>query len=361
MAAPHPVGFGIFGYGFVAGAHCTALRAIGARPVAVCGPRADAARAFAVRHGIPETHVFQRPEELLALPEVTAVIVATPDDSHHDLTIAAAEAGKHVFCEKPLALNLEQARAMWQAVQRAGVRSMTGFLLRYAPIVQTIQGLVQRGQLGRLLSVHCERYNASLLRPDPAMSWRHDPRRCSAGVLADLGSHMIDLARCFAGEIVEVCADLRTYVDELRDPATRALVPHRLDDDATLLVRFANGAHGTISVSRVGIVDSHHPLGRSFFELNGTQAGVTTDGVEHGSFFRRGEPPQEIVPERSPAGLDHAGVLAYMGEHMLGAFIEAIQTGQDRPPTIEDGLRAQAVIDAALRSHASRRWEQVLH
>ncbi|MER3406360.1 MAG: hypothetical protein C4289_15340, partial [Chloroflexota bacterium] len=330
------------GYGFVAGAHCTALRAIGARPVAVCGPRPDAARAFAARHSIPETNVFQRPEELLALPEVTAVIVATPDDS-----------------QKPLALNLEQARAMWQAVQRAGVRSMTGFLLRYAPIVQTIQGLVQRGQLGRLLSVHCERYNASLLRPDPVMSWRHDPRRCSAGVLADLGSHMIDLARCFAGEIVEVCADLRTYVPELRDPATGAPVPHQLDDDATLLLRFANGAHGTISVSRVGIVESHHPLGRSFFELNGTQAGVTTDGVEHGSIFRRREPPQEIVPEHRPAGLDHAGVLAYMGEHMLRAFIEAIQTGQDRPPTIEDGLRAQAVIDAALRSHASRRWEQV--
>jgi predicted dehydrogenase len=170
---------------------------------------------------------------------------------------------------------------------------------------------------------------------------------------------MIDLARCLAGDIVEVCADVRTYVPELREPATGQVVPHRLDDDVALLVRFASGAHGTISVSRVGIVDSDHPLGRSFVELNGTQGGVTTDGIEHGSFFRHGQPPETIHPEPTPTGLDHAGMLTYMGEHMLRAFIDAIVTRQDHPPTIQDGLVTQAVVEAALRSQAARCWQPV--
>jgi predicted dehydrogenase len=325
----------------------------------VCGPRQDAAGAFAARFGIPAGHVFAQPADMLALPDLDAVVVATPDDSHHDLTVASAQAGKHVFCEKPLAMNAAQGRAMWETVRQAGVRSMTGFLLRYAPIVQTIQEMAQRGDLGRIVSVHCERYNASLLRQEPVMTWRQDPRRCGAGVLGDLGAHMIDLARCLAGDVVDVCADVRTYVPELLDRPGGQRVPHRLDDDATLLLRFAGGAHGAISVSRVGIVDSDQPLGRSFFELNGTLGGITTDGIAHGSLFRRGQPPQEVHPERSPAGLDHAGVLAYMGEHMLQAFVEGILDGRDRAPTIGDGLATQQVIDAALRAHASRCWERV--
>lgn len=358
---PAAIGIGIFGYGFVAGAHLQAIRSIaqdvGLRPVAVCGPRKQAVEAFAAKYGVE--HVFTDPQALLARQDVHAVIVATPDDVHRDLAVAAARAGKHIFCEKPLALNGVQAQEIVTEARSAGVRGMTGFLLRYSPIVQTIAAMVERGDLGQVLALHTQRYNASLLRPSATASWRHDPTRSGSGVLSDLGSHMIDLALLFGGPIVAVSADLRTFVSELRDRATDRSVSHILDDDVVLMLRFASGAHGSIALSRVGLVDSHHPLGRSYIQVQGTKAAVDTDGVEHAQLFQLGKSPQEIKPERSPAGLDHAGVLAYMGERMLRAFAQSMRESVDLPPTLEDGLRVQAVVDAALRAHQSRRWDRV--
>src|SRR5262249_42096752 len=124
------VGIGLFGYGFIAGAHVEALRKVGGRIVAVCGPRRAGAEAFARRYGIP--HVYTEPREVLARADVAAGVVGSPDASHAPLTIMAARAGKHVFCEKPLATNLADARAMVAAVREAGTVGMTGFLLRGA-------------------------------------------------------------------------------------------------------------------------------------------------------------------------------------------------------------------------------------
>jgi predicted dehydrogenase len=351
------VGIGLFGYGFIASAHVEALRTVGARIVAVCGPHRERAETFARRCAI--AHVYTEPARMLARADIAAVVVASPDASHAALTMAAAQAGKHVFCEKPLATTLAEARAMVAAVQENGRVGMTGFLLRGAPVVQRMAATIRQGDAGTLISLHAQRSNATLLGPEAVHTWRTDARQSGLGVLGDLGSHMIDLALLLAGPITDVSADLRTFVQELPDAATGRPVPQRLDDDVTLALRFAGGAHGTMSLSRVGVADAHLPLGRSQIVVNGSKLAIISDGIAHATVHRLGSAPQEWPLDARVARLDHGALLAYLGKELMRAFLEAIRSGVPAPPTLEDGLAVQAVLDAALRSATSRCWEPV--
>lgn len=351
------VGIGIFGYGFIAGAHVEALRAVGAGVVAVCGPRREAAEAFARRYGIEG--VYTDPQHLLDRADVRAVVVCTPDADHAPLTIAAARAGKHVFCEKPLAMNLAEARQMVAAVSEAGVVGMTGFLLRGAPVVRRIAHTLQSGEAGQLISLHTQRYNASLLGPGAMATWRTDPTRSGLGVLGDLGAHMVDLALLFGGPVRQVSADLLTFVHGLPDATTGRPVALSLDDDVALALRFASGAHGTISLSRVGLADSHLPLGRSEIVLNASNLAIVSDGMEHAAVHRLGSAPQEWPVDETVASLDHGQLLTYLGQELMRGFLAAIAAGRPASPTLEDGLAVQAVLEAAARSATSRRWEDV--
>ena len=352
------VGIGMLGYGFMARAHLAGLRAVDeARAVAVAGPRPERARPVAEEFGIPA--VYLSTEELLADPRVDAVVVASPDDAHYSQVMAAAAAHKHVFVEKPIALDARQAREMTAAVGRAGVRTGVGFTLRWNPLVQRLRQMIDGGEIGDIISVHAQRFNRRLLGDIPPMQWRYDPQRSGSGVLGDLGSHMIDLAQYLAGPITAVAADLATNTKHARDPETDAPVPLTLDDDTVLLVRFASGAHGTIAASRVGTVDSHLPLGRSSFQVNGTSAGFHTDGVLQASLNRLGRPPEPIDPGLPLEDADHAGILAFFGERMMRAFVTAVLEDRDVPPTIADGLRTQEVIDAAIQAGRTRRWVDV--
>ena len=354
----HRVGVGMLGYGFMARAHLAGLQAIDeARIVAIGGPRPERAQAVAQEFEIPSVHASS--EELLANPDVEAVVVASPDDAHHPQVLAAAAARKHVFVEKPIALNASQAREMASAVRAAGVRSGVGFTLRWNPLVQRLGGMIERGELGDVISVHAQRFNSRLLGDLPTMQWRYDVDRTGSGVLGDLGGHMLDLAQYLVGPIVSVAADLRTTTPAARDPRSGEIVPLRLDDDALLLLQFGSGAHGTIATSRVGMVDSNLPLGRSSFQVNGTKASFLTDGILQASVFRLGQVAESLDPGLPLEDADHAGILAFFGERMMRAFITSIREERDVAPTITDGLRTQEVIDAALTAARTRAWVDV--
>lgn len=306
------VGIGMFGYGFIAGAHAEALRTVGGRVVAVCGPRREGAEAFARRHGV--AHAYTEPAEMLRRDDIAAVVVGSPDASHAPLTIAAAQAGKHVFCEKPLATSLLEARAMVAAVHEAGVVGMTGFLLRGAPVVQRMAAAIRQGDLGTVIALHAQRYNASLLRPNAVANWRTDAAQSGLGVLGDLGAHMVDLALLLVGPIAAVQADQMTFRRTLPDAVTGQPTPLRLDDDTLLALRFANGAHGTISLSRVGLVDAHLPLGRSQIVINGSKQAIETDGIAHATVHRLNTTPEEWPLDERVGSLDHGSLLTYLGK-----------------------------------------------
>ena len=232
--------------------------------------------------------------------DIDAVVICTPDDAHHAQVLAAAAAGKHLFCEKPVAMDLAQASEMVAACERANVRTMTGFLLPYAPIAQELVRRVRDGEFGELISIHTQRYNPRLLGAALTAQWRYDAARSSAGVLSDLGSHMLNFSVLIGGPITHIAASLRTVIKEVPDPATGGAMPLTLDDDVVLALRFASGVHGTIATSRVGHVDSDKPLGRSMIQINGTKAAVVTDGLEHAEVYRYGHPTEAIEPDLGP-------------------------------------------------------------
>jgi predicted dehydrogenase len=351
------IGFGVFGYGFMATAHLEALQAIpGVRAVAVCGPRLERAREVAQRFGAPLA--TSDPDELFEHPSVDAVIVDTPDAFHYDLVMAAVRHKKHVFCEKPLAPNIVHAREMAAAVQAAGLRSMMGFATRFSQVIQNVKRLLDDGAVGRIFHVHAQAFNAGLLADPPRWSWRTDKARSGTGILGDLGSHLIDLNHFLIGQTVEVMASMKTFIPELVDPATGERHRHEVDDDTALLLRFENGAHGTLALSRLGSVHMDYPIGRRHYLIDGSKGGILWENGVATLHPYKGR-PLRIEGEPPLWEVDHHTFITGWARQILEPFVHAIRTGADRPPTIRDGLRAQEVIEAAVRSAQSGRWEQV--
>lgn len=358
MTPDGKVGLGFFGYGFMAEAHLSGLKHVeGAAALGICGPNIERARAAAAKHGagFPTADT----QELLDVKGLDGVVIASPDHTHHELTMAAIRAGKHVFVEKPISTTAKQGREMYEGVRRANLRSMVGFTLRANPLVQQVRQMILDGEMGDILNAHAERYSGGLLTRTPRISWKNDPSKTGTGVVGDLGSHAIDLLQFWAGPITRVAAAMDTHIKEAIDPATGNKVPLTLDDEANLLVKFASGANGAIITNRVGMVDCHKPLGRSSFSLNGTKAGFLTDGILEARRFRPGHDPEIIDPGLPLEEADHAGVLAFFGQIMMRNFVTAIRERRDIPPTLADGLRTQEVIDAAVQAARQGVWVTV--
>ncbi|NDE74660.1 MAG: gfo/Idh/MocA family oxidoreductase [Proteobacteria bacterium] len=297
------IGFAVFGYGFMATAHIEALQALpGARVVVVCGPRLDRAQAVATEFGVP--HATTSADEALAIAGVDAVVVDTPDVFHHDLVMASARAGKHVFCEKPLATSLADAREMADAVDRAGVRSMMGFSTRFSPLTRTIHDAIADGQIGRVFHVHAQSFSAGLLAAHPRWSWRTDKDRSGTGVIGDIGAHALDTCQYLLGPIVAVASSMHTCIPELVDPVTGAKHAQEVDDDTVLLVRFATGAHGSVALSRVGAVHASYPIGRRHMLFSGSGGGLLWEnGVA--TLYPYGGEPKQLEGEPPLWGVDH--------------------------------------------------------
>ena len=358
MTPDGKVGLGFFGYGFIAEAHLSGLDHIDEGiALGIFGPNVERAQETGSRHGVD--FVTTDPDELLALDGLDGVVVATPDHTHHELTMKAIAAGKHVFVEKPIASNAEQGREMYAGAKSRDLRSMVGFTLRANPLVQRVRAMIDDGEIGDILSVYAERYSGGLLQSSPKKSWKMDPASTSTGVVGDLGSHAIDLVQFWAGPIVRVSSALDTHVREGTDPATGESFPLELDDEANLLVKFASGANGVVITSRVGLVDCHKPLGRSNFTINGSKMGFVTDGIMEAVRHRPGHDPEVMDPGLPLEEADHAGVLAFFGERMMRDFVTSIRDGRDIPPTLADGLRTQEVIDAAVEASRAGAWMDV--
>ena len=215
---------------------------------------------------------------------------------------------------------------MYAGVRTNNLRSMVGFTLRANPLVQQVRRMIDGGEIAEILNLHAERYNSSMLQGSPKRNWKTDPGSTSAGVVADLGSHAIDLVQFWAGPITRVAASLETHVKEGIDDSGETF-PLELDDEANLLVKFASGANGTVLTSRIGLIDSHKPLGRSNFTIGGTKFAFVTDGVMEAQRHRPGHDPEVVDPNLPLEEADHAGVLAFFGERMMRNFVASIKEG----------------------------------
>ena len=277
-----------------------------------------------------------------------------PNSVHAEPTIAAAQAGKHVVCEKPLGRTADESFEIWQAAESAGVRHLCGFNYRFVPAVRLARELLEAGELGEIVHFRLRYLQGWSWDADPR-AWRFDPEQTGTGVLGDIGSHAIDLARYLVGEIGSVSAGVRTIVPD-----------RRVDDHFVAAVEFESGVLGTLEGSQL----ARGHANSNAFEVNGTKGSVAFDAerlnelqVADEDGFRRvlvTEPEHPYMRFWWPPG--HIIGWGETFVHEVGHLFEAIAGEHGVGPhgaTFEDGYRCAEVIEAILRSAEGGRREDV--
>jgi predicted dehydrogenase len=363
-----PLGVGMLGYAFMGRAHAQAYRTLATLPVpppleprlvAVAGRDADAVGEAARRYG------FERAvadwHELVADERIGLFDNCGPNGLHGEPTIAAAEAGKHVICEKPLGRDAGESFEIWRRVAATGVVHMCAFNYRFVPAVRLARELIAAGELGEVRHFRA-RYLQDWGLDADLMTWRFEREWAGSGALGDLGAHVIDLARHLVGEIASVGGVTRTFVGERGGHAVD------VDDAFAAAVEFEGDAIGTLEASRVA------PGRRNAltFEVNGSKGSLAFDlerlnelrvYVAGAQGFRDvlvtdpGHPFAELWwPPGHVLGWDATFV------HELHHLLAAIRDGAGVRPLgadFEDGYRAAEVCDAIARSAASGAHERV--
>ncbi len=350
---------GIIGVGWGARVQIPAFRATGWEVVAICGRTREKVERIAAEHGIP--HAFTDYRMLIGLPQVDLVSIVTPPAWHREMSLAALEAGKHVLCEKPTALNADEARDMWQAALATDRIALIDHELRFLPTRQEFRRLVREGYLGTLY--HVTYTYRSGFRRDPTRPWNWwSDAAQGGGILGALGSHIVDLLRWWFGEITEVSGLLATFIRERTDPATGEKRPVTADDYAAFLARFGHDGYAEVSISAMAEGTSHRIV------AYGSEGILILD--EEGKLWglREGEsgPMRDLTRvDRHPAHPPQLPNTPFpMGTvHLAEALARAVRDGDmkwlEPAATFEDGLHNQEVLDAIRRSHASQRWEAV--
>jgi predicted dehydrogenase len=283
-----------------------------------------------------------------------ALLVVTPDDLHYSMTMDALDAGLHVLCEKPLALNARQAREMYEKAEAVGVKHMTFFTFRWPPHYRYLRELIDEGYVGRCFDCHI-----CLLRGvgrSGQYSWRYDQKHGN-GYLSEFGSHMIDLARWYVGDIAKVTAHLSMFLDR---PGRDGEILDPTNDSAMLAIEFANGAQGMMHFSSLAHIGNRGMDQRiTLHGESGTLEATATFTSAEIRGARDGEQEFSIlpIPDRVLEGVDKENpyhvISQFAGDYL---FIDSIL--EDRPisPSFYEGLKAQEVIDAAIESNRRGCW-----
>ncbi|MDO8187574.1 Gfo/Idh/MocA family oxidoreductase [Conexibacter sp. JD483] len=366
------LGVGMLGRGFMGRAHSIALRKLAwvapelpLRLVALCARDREATTRMAREFGY-ERAVFDW-QELIEDPAIGLVSNGGPNALHAAPTIAAARAGKHVLCEKPLGRDAQEAFAIWAAVERAGVVHMTGFNYRFFPAVALARQLIADGALGEIRHFRARYLQSWLVDPDAPATWRLDAQQAGAGALGDLGSHVVDLARHLVGEPAAVAARLATFVGERPGGAVD------VDDAFAATVAFDNGAIGTLEGSRVAPGRKNQLA----IEVNGTRGSLLFDqerkdelqlmtvGDAVSDGFRRiavTEPAHPFLRTSWPAGHAIGWEDSFVFElaHLVGA-IAGRHAVAPLGASAEDGYRCAEVCDAIARAARSGTEQQIAY
>lgn len=380
------INIGMIGYKFMGKAHSHAYRDLHMffpdapvpRMRTICGRDTDGVAQAADQFGW-EKHVTDW-HELLEDKNIDLIDINAPSDAHKEIAIAAARAGKHIFCEKPLALTLSDAREMLQEVKKAGVKHLVGFNYRFAPAVQLAKKLISEGRLGKINHFRGWFLQDFIVDPDFPLVWRLQKDVAGSGSHGDLGAHVIDLAHFLVGDFQEVIGMNETFVKERPLPSAMTGLSAKGDkdapkgpvtvDDATLfLSRFKNGALGSIEATRFA---PGHRCTNSF-EINGSKGSVKfdfermnelqvyfTDDAEDVQGFRRviaTDPAHAYMEAWWPPG--HTIGFEHTFIHEVLELSQALEEDRQPQPNFEDGVKCQQVLEAVDQSIEERRWISV--
>jgi len=319
---------------------------------AICGRNEEPARRLAEKYGIPL--VFTDYRRMLDELPLDAVAMATPDDTHFDIAMATLDKGLHLLSEKPLANTLAEAEAMAAKADEKGVRHLTLFSWRWAPIFAELKRQLEAGAVGRPLEARFAFLGTDAFGPD--YRWRRDGSRCN-GTLADFGAHMIDFVHWYLGEIDSVAATIFTHIDR------NGLEPVPVNDCATLDLITKGGTHVVMPLNMAARIGDQ--VARIDVEIYGDQGGIEAQlvlfGSEGGGRMRRcrqDQPFETIFETRfDPNFLERPDFFAPYIESSAGprAFIDAILEDRAATPDLHDGVAAQRVIAAAFEANQSGR------
>jgi predicted dehydrogenase len=305
------------------------------------------------------------------------VSITAPNFLHREIGVAMAEAGKHIWIEKPVGLTAEDARAVADAAAKAGVRSAVGFNYRNAPAVEAARDLIASGEIGTVTHVRIRLFSDYAAHPQGALTWRYERARGGSGVLGDLASHGADLARFLLGDIARLTADTAVFVPERARPtgataghtlATGELGPVENEDYVSCLLRFASGARGVLEACRVSVGEQNN----YGFEVHGTKGAVFWDfrrmgelGVSRGTAYQ--DQPVSTVYVGPGAGdfaafqPGAANAMGYDDLKVIEAyrFLRSVAEGTPHGATLVDAVHSAAVLDAMARSARSGAWVAV--
>jgi predicted dehydrogenase len=369
----------MIGYGGIGRVHAMGYRSLpfhyglpadSIQLVGVATSRPETAQAAAAEIGCE--HWTDDYRQLLARPDVDAVDVCVPNHMHAEIVQAAAAAGKHIYCEKPLAMDVAEAKAMVAAAQAAGVITQMTFNFRFVPAVLRAQQLMQEGFLGRIFSFRGRYYRSSYIDPQKPLTWRQRKAVAGGGALFDIGSHILDLLYSLLGPYESVQATLDTLIPQRPTSAGAAeLAPVDVDDIALLHLRTANGVLGLVEVSRMGTGLTNDLQ----FEIFGERGALRFSAVDPGWLevydvrdsekpvggmrgFRKLETVQRYPAQKAP---DWSMAPDFVRTHAecQYQFIRAVAEGRPASPSLADGLHIQVVMAAAELSSAGGGWVKI--
>ena len=373
------INIGLVGYGFMGRTHSNAFSQVNHffdipyRPVlkAVCARNAARAEAFALNWGYQEAITDWR--KLVESPEIDLIDIASPNDTHAEIAIAAAKAGKMVMCEKPLGRNAAEAEAMVAAVEAAGVANSVWYNYRRVPAVTLAKMLIDEGRLGRIFHYRAKFLQDWTISSDLPQGgeglWRLDVSVAGSGVTGDLLAHCIDTALWLNGGIEEVSAMTETFIKSRKHNLTGKVEPVGIDDASAFLARFHNGSLATFEATRYA--RGHKAL--YTFEINGEHASIFWDlhDLHRLQYFdhkdegrTRGWRSIHISDGDHPymkhwwvpglqIGYEHTFI------HQAADFLSAIGEGKSASPTFREALQTDYVTDAVLQSAGDRSWVKV--
>jgi predicted dehydrogenase len=354
---------GMIGHRFMGKAHSHALHNLGIsfdlpiQPVkhTLCGSSEDVAEAGRRLGWLATTRRWQ---EVVENPAIDIVVICSPGNTHSEIAIAAARNGKHVLCEKPLALTGAEATEMLDAVEKAGVRHAVNFNYRKLPAVSLARKLIAEGRLGEIRFFRATYFQDWAL--NAPFVWRFHKRIAGAGSMADKGSHIVDLARYLVGEFAEVAATSEIFIKH------RNGEPVTTDDAAAFLCRFNNGAMGLFGTNRIS-AGHKNALG---FEVNGSRGSLIFDLERLNELLVSFDEQGDVTGFRNVM-VTEAAHHPYAGHwwppgHVIGweqsfvhqylDFFSAIAEGKAASPCFQDGARAQFVLDAVERAAIEKKW-----
>lgn len=380
MTKKKELNIGLVGYGFMGRTHSNAFLQVPRffdlpyQPVlkAVCARSAERVKGFAENWGYQSIETDWR--AMIDRKDIDVIDIASPNNTHAEIAIAAAQAGKMVLCEKPLGRTADEAKSMVDAVEAAGVPNMVWYNYRRVPAVALLKELLEEDRFGRIFHYRSQFLQDWTISQDLPQGgeglWRLDASISGSGVTGDLLAHNIDMALWLNGPITEVSAMTETFIKERKHSLTGKVEPITIDDASAFLCRFRNGSMALFEATRYA--RGHKAL--FTLEINGERASASWDlhDLHRLEFFDhrdesklRGWKNIHITDGEHPymkhwwvpglqIGYEHTFT------HQVADFIEALDGEKPMSPSFRDGLATEYVTDAVLKSATTKQWEKVV-